>query len=229
MPTVSLPGGPALHYQEWGRPDGAVVLLLHGLGASSDSWRHVAPALGERFRVIAPDARGHGASEWVRDYSFEALHEDVVGLLDRLGILAVILVGHSMGAVLAYEIAATRPDLIRLLVLDEMPPPDPAKPPRPLPRRSYPDDTTDWRAIIALNRWRNNPPASWWELAGKIQSKTLMISAKDSEFPAERVSELSTRIPNSTLTEVEGDHCFHETTPSDFLRVVEPFVAWFAK
>ena len=125
MPIVRLPGGPALHYQEWGRPDGAVVLLLHGLGSSSDSWRHVGNALGERFRIIAPDARGHGGSEWTHDYSFEAMHDDVAGLMHELGILAAIVVGHSMGALTAYEIAANRPDLIRLLVLDEMPPPDP--------------------------------------------------------------------------------------------------------
>ncbi len=122
MPTVRLPGGPALHYQEWGRPDGAVVLCLHGLGSSSDSWRHVGPALGDRFRVIAPDARGHGRSQWTRDYSFEAMRDDVAGLMQELGILAAILIGHSMGALTAYEMAANRPDLIRLLVLDEMPP-----------------------------------------------------------------------------------------------------------
>ena len=85
MPIVRLPGGPALHYQEWGRPDGAVVLLLHGLGSSSDSWRHVGNALGERFRIIAPDARGHGGSEWTHDYSFEAMHDDVARTPARVG------------------------------------------------------------------------------------------------------------------------------------------------
>ena len=59
-----LPGGPTLNYREWGRPDGSVVLLLHGLTSSSQSWRNIAPVLGEQFRVIAPDARGHGGSEW---------------------------------------------------------------------------------------------------------------------------------------------------------------------
>ena len=43
--------------------------MLHGLGSSGASWRHVAPALGERFRVIAPDARGHGDSDWTHGYS----------------------------------------------------------------------------------------------------------------------------------------------------------------
>ena len=126
MATVRLPGGPTLSYREWGRPDAAVVLLLHGLTSSSRSWRNVAPALGERFRVLAPDARGHGGSEWMRDYSFEAMRDDAARFMEQVGILGAIVVGHSMGAVTAYDLAATRPELIRLLVLEEMPPPDPA-------------------------------------------------------------------------------------------------------
>jgi pimeloyl-ACP methyl ester carboxylesterase len=59
---VSLPGGPTVSYREWGRPDGAVVLLLHGLTVSGRSWQNVAPVLGENFRVVAPDARGHGCA-----------------------------------------------------------------------------------------------------------------------------------------------------------------------
>ena len=112
MATVSLPGGPTLNYREWGRPDAAVVLLLHGLTSSSQSWRHVAPELGEHFRVIAPDARGHGGSEWMRDYSFESMRDDVARFMEQVGILAAIVIGHSMGAVTAYDLArhSTRSD-----------------------------------------------------------------------------------------------------------------------
>ena len=47
--------------------------------------------------------------------------------MEAIGILGAIVVGHSMGALTAYLLAATRPDLIRLLVLEEMPPPDPGQ------------------------------------------------------------------------------------------------------
>ena len=120
MATVRLPGGPTLNYREWGRPDGAVVLLLHGLTSSSQSWRNVAPVLGKHFRVVAPDARGHGGSDWTHEYSFELMRDDVARFMEQAGILAAIVAGHSMGAVTAYDLAATRPDLIRLLVLEEM-------------------------------------------------------------------------------------------------------------
>lgn len=229
MATVALPGGPTLSYREWGRADGSVVLLLHGLGDSSDTWRHVAPVLGERFRVIAPDARGHGDSEWTPDYSLDALRDDVAGFMDELGILAAIVVGHSMGALTAYQLAATMPDRLRLLVLEEMPPPDPAKPAQPYPREPYPDGHVDWRAVIAIRRWRNAPDKSWWGLAKQIATDTLVLSGMHSHLSQQRIQALAEAIPNATLTSLDLGHDIHTERPSEFLRVVEPFIAWYAK
>ncbi|HEX3197474.1 MAG TPA: alpha/beta hydrolase [Propionibacteriaceae bacterium] len=229
MATVRLPGGPTLNYREWGRPDGAVVLLLHGLTSSSESWRNVAPVLGEHFRVIAPDARGHGGSEWTHDYSFELMREDVVRFMEQVGILAAIVAGHSMGAVTAYDLAATRPDLIRLLVLEEMPPPDPARPPKPMPQGPDPGADYDWRAVIAVHRWRNAPPPDWWERAAQIQARTLVLGAAHSDLPQERVEELSRRIPHATFASMNSNHDGHEERPSEFLIHVQPFISWFAK
>ena len=229
MATVSLPGGPTLNYREWGRPDAAVVMLLHGLTSSSESWRHVAPELGEHFRLIAPDARGHGGSEWMRDYSFESMRDDVARFMEQVGILAAIVIVHSMGAVTAYALAASRPDLIRLLVLEEMPQPDPAAPPRPIPRRPDPGTDYDWRALIAVNRWRNAPPPGWWERAAQIQARTLVLSAARSDLRQNRVEELSRRIPHATFASMNSNHGGHEERPSEFLIQVEPFISWFAK
>jgi pimeloyl-ACP methyl ester carboxylesterase len=229
MPTVRLPGGPTLSYREWGRPDAAVVLLLHGLTSSSLGWRNVADVLGDRFRVIAPDARGHGGSEWTHDYSFELMRDDVARFMEHLGILGAIVAGHSMGAVTAYQLAATRPELIRLLVLEEMPPPDPANPPKEYPREPDPGAHYDWRAMIAVYRWRNAPPPVWWELASQIQANTLLLSAARSDFAPDRVQELSRRIPHSTFASMNCDHDGHEERPSEFLIHVEPFISWFAK
>jgi pimeloyl-ACP methyl ester carboxylesterase len=229
MATVALPGGPMLSYQEWGRADGAVVLMLHGLGSSKSTWRHVAPVIGERFRVIAFDARGHAESGWTPSYSFEQMRNDVAGFMDALGILAAIVVGHSMGAVTSYLLAATMPERVRLLVLEEMPPPDPAKPPRPYPREPDPNGEWDWQAVIAANRWRNNPDKSWWAMANKIQAKTLVIGGAQSHLPQNRMRTLSESIPNATFTSLDLGHDPHAERPSEFLRVVEPFISRFAK
>jgi pimeloyl-ACP methyl ester carboxylesterase len=229
MATVRLPGGPTLNYREWGRPDGAVVLLLHGLTSSSLSWRNVAPQLGERFRVIALDARGHGGSQWLRDYSFEVMRDDVARFMEEVGFLAAIVIGHSMGAITAYDLAAARPDLIRLLVLEEMPPPDPAVPPKPYPRRPDPGANYDWRALIAVYRWRNTPPPGWWERADQIQANTLVLGAAHSDLQQDRLQELSRRIPHATFASMNSNHDGHEERPSEFLTHVEPFISFFAK
>lgn len=227
MSTVRLPGGPTLSYQEWGRPDGAVVLMLHGLGSTGSTWRHVGPVLGERFRVIAPDARGHGDSEWTPDYSFTAMSRDVVELMDQLGVLAAIVVGHSMGAITAYHLAATQPDRVRLLVLEEMPPPDPAQPPQSFPRQPTLD--TDWRATIAVRRWRNAPDGSWWPMAKAISARTLVLGGTGSHLDQSRIQTLSDAIPNGTYRSLNLGHSPHDDRPSEFLGVVEPFLEWFAK
>ena len=229
MATVRLPGGPTLNYREWGRPDGAVLLMLHGLTSSSQSWRNVVPVLGEHFRVIALDARGHGGSEWTRDYTFELMREDVARFMEQVGILAAIVIGHSMGAVTAYDLAATRPELIRLLVLEEMPPPDPAVPPKPIPRKPDPGANYDWRALIAVHRWRNVPPPDWWERATRIQASTLVLGAAQSHLQQDRMEELSRRIPHATFASMNSNHGGHEERPSEFLRHVEPFISYFAK
>ena len=135
-----------------------------------------------------------------------------------------------MGALTAYRLAATRPDLIRLLVLEEMPPPDPAKPPRPLPRQPEPGADHDWRAVIAVRRWRNDPPKDWWDLAGQIPSKTLVIGGTKSYLPQTRLKELSQPAaerhvqPRST-----GATSSTRSGPASSSDVVEPFIAWFAK
>jgi pimeloyl-ACP methyl ester carboxylesterase len=157
------------------------------------------------------------------------MRDDVARFMEQVGILAAIVVGHSAGALTAYLLAATRPDLIRLLVLEEMPPPDPANPPKPIPRRPEPGADYDWRALIALLRWRNAPPPSWWELASGIQANTLVLGAAHSAHRQDRLQELSRRIPHATFASMNTNHDGHEARPSEFLIPVEPFISRFAK
>jgi pimeloyl-ACP methyl ester carboxylesterase len=229
MATVRLSGGPALSYAEWGRPDGAVVLMLHDLGSSSASWRHVGRAIGDRFRVIAPDARGHGDSEWTSEYSLELMRDDVVRLMEAVGVLGAIVVGHAMGALTAYLLAATHPELVRLLVLEDMPPPDPVQPPLPLPRQSEPGADHDWHAVIAVRRWRNDPPRSWSDFAGGIAARTLVVGGTQSNLDNHRIQDLVRRMPHASFRAIERDHCCHVERPSEFLKVLEPFISYFAK
>jgi esterase len=98
------------------------VMLLHGLGDAAVVWHDVAALLGMRARVIAPDLRGHGDSSWPAgaDYRIASLAADVAELIDTLGLPALTLVGHSMGAAVALRIACEQPERIERLVLADM-------------------------------------------------------------------------------------------------------------
>ena len=105
------------HFSWCGRP----LVLLHGLSASSDSWRPVADRLRGSWRVIALDLRGHGASG--RDtggYSFGDHCADVSRVLDALG-ERVVLVGHSLGGVIAAHLAQAHHPLVTAVFLEDPP------------------------------------------------------------------------------------------------------------
>lgn len=102
---------------------GPTVLLLHGLAGHAGEWSSTAARLRRRARVIALDTRGHGHSDRnPRDVSLEALNTDVIHVIERLSLGRVIAVGQSLGGRTALLLAASRPDLVRGLVIVEADP-----------------------------------------------------------------------------------------------------------
>ncbi|HEY5805927.1 MAG TPA: alpha/beta hydrolase [Candidatus Saccharimonadales bacterium] len=101
------------------------VVLLHGLAADKDVWRRLIEELSpDAWHIVAPDLMGFGASpkpQW-NNYTVEEHARMVLALLRRLDIKGpVVLVGHSMGCLVAAHIAATKPKLVSRLVLHEPP------------------------------------------------------------------------------------------------------------
>ncbi len=97
---------------------GPAILLLHGIGDSSESWLPLIPALSERYTVIAPDLLGHGQSDKPRaDYAIGAFANGMRDLLNVLEIDRVTVVGHSLGGGVAAQFAYQFPDLCERLVL----------------------------------------------------------------------------------------------------------------
>ena len=91
---------------------------LHGLVDTLGIWKRLAPALEERGRVACIDQRGHGESEApAGPYSRAQLASDVVSVLDAEAVAQTILVGHSMGGIVAMETALAYPERIAGLVL----------------------------------------------------------------------------------------------------------------
>ena len=115
MPSVSV-NGISLRYTDEG--EGDVVLLIHGLGSSSQDWELQLPVLTPTYRVIAVDLRGHGQSSKPEGpYSIAMFAGDVAALIEALDIAPCHVVGLSLGAMTTLELAATRPDLARSAVV----------------------------------------------------------------------------------------------------------------
>lgn len=115
--------GVDFHYAEAGAGDD-VVLCLHGWPQHWYEWRHLMPALADRYRVIALDQRGFGWSEAPTDgYEKENLASDVLAVLDELGLERVKLVGHDWGGWIGFLLCLCEPERFqRYLALNILPP-----------------------------------------------------------------------------------------------------------
>lgn len=107
-----------LHVVDVGAGTSPPVLLLHGILVSSWAWRHTLSGLAHSRRLIAPCHPGHGfSSKGASSYSIAELTHAAVGLLDRLEIDHVDVVGNSLGGGVALRMALDYPDRVRRLVL----------------------------------------------------------------------------------------------------------------
>ena len=117
MATVN---GIQLHYVIGGHGD--PVVLLHGWPQTWYEWRHVMPALAKNYTVIAPDLRGLGdSSKPTTGYDGKTVAEDIHQLVAQLGFKDSFLVGHDLGALVAFSYAAAHPDEVRRLVILDVP------------------------------------------------------------------------------------------------------------
>lgn len=107
---------------------GPTLLLIHGYPESWYEWEPILSALARHYTVIAPDLPGAGdsdAPDVEADYTKQAMAADVYGLLVKLGLSRNIdVVGHDIGTMVAYSIAAAHPSDVHKLVLSEAPIPD---------------------------------------------------------------------------------------------------------
>jgi len=90
---------------------------VHGLISHAGAWEDVALGLRDRWRVLAPDLRGHGVTEWSTDYSQQAWVGDVGLFADTVGVGRFTLAGHLMGARIAWLYAARQPERVERLVI----------------------------------------------------------------------------------------------------------------
>jgi magnesium chelatase accessory protein len=100
-------GGYRWHVQDSGPKAAPVLLLLHGTGAASFSWRHLHPLLSERFRLIVPDLPCHGFTQPLggTDLSLDGMTKALEAMLRHMDVRPTLIFGHSAGAVIGISLA----------------------------------------------------------------------------------------------------------------------------
>jgi pimeloyl-ACP methyl ester carboxylesterase len=115
VPNATVEGA-TIHYETAGK--GRPLVLLHGIGSGSRSWRRQLAELSEDFRVIAWDAPGYGgSSDPSGPPSMRFYAACLRGLLEALQLKHIILLGHSMGGVIAQEFYRSYPEFIEALII----------------------------------------------------------------------------------------------------------------
>lgn len=240
------PDGVPIEYEELG--SGPAVLLLHGF-ASSGRINWVRPGVAQAlvdagFRVLVPDARGHGRSGAPHDpaaYAGNAMVADARGLLDHLDIGSVDVVGYSMGAQVAAWLAPEEPRVRRLVlggigsrlllaspgeerypaeaIAAALEADDPADVTAPTPKafRAFADATkADRLALAALQRSR---AIGGHPDLGGITVPVLLV-AGDGDTLIGDPAAVAAALPESRLVTVPGDHLSAVTSPAFAAAVV---------
>jgi pimeloyl-ACP methyl ester carboxylesterase len=113
--TISI-NGALLYYEQDG--SGPPLVLLHHFGSSSQAWKPFVPEFAKRYRVIAIDLRGHGRSTNPSDqFTHRQVADDILGVLDALGISRFKAIGASSGAMALLHMATREPDRVEAMVL----------------------------------------------------------------------------------------------------------------
>lgn len=214
----------ALTTHEYGTPDADTVLLLHGLTEAGTAWPDLVSHWREDWHILSPDLRGHGSSPRFTQeqlgHAPQVLLADVLDLLDSLA-EPVVLVGHSLGGLLALRAAIARPEAVRALVLE-----DPAR-----PSGSWTPDPqiVAWAQCKAqvdrryIRRGLFLGDARWDELFDALTVPTLLVVPPDSPMAPDPAR---LRNPGVRTAVVPGaGHCVRRDQPVAYLAAVDGFLA----
>ncbi|MET9395801.1 alpha/beta hydrolase [Streptomyces sp. NPDC006624] len=238
-PTSSIlttPDGTRLAWKDH-RPAGpptATFLLLHGLAGHQGEWDTLAARLSaDGHRVVTYDARGHGASTRTPPATTRAAHvQDAATLIEALDLAPVTLLGQSLGGHTALLLAASRPHLVKSLILVEAGPggPNPDLPARiahwldgwPTPFTS-PEEATAFLGHEAWARGLERRQDGWhpafdrptilatvaelattayWQDWSRITCPTLLVQAEHTAMPPDEPSTMLTHRPHTRLVRI---------------------------
>lgn len=158
--------GTAINYYEYGQ-EGPVLVFLHGWSCDASYWREQVGYFKEKYRMVLIDLAGHGRSGGDREnYTMEAFGQDVKAVVDSIGAEKVVLIGHSMGALVIAEAARLMPErVIGLIAVDDLQSVE-----YPLGEEQFKEMTTPFKEdfkqgvrgfVIGMLRPDNSPVNEW--------------------------------------------------------------------
>ncbi|MER7671889.1 alpha/beta hydrolase [Kitasatospora sp. NPDC096128] len=245
--------GRRLSYLDFGGT-GRPLLALHGHLSEGAVWTGLAAELGPDWRVIAPDQRGQGESERAADYSREGYLADIEALLDHLGLERAVLLGHSLGAINAYQFAARHPERVEAIVNVEGPLVLGLEGPHPLAfLLGLPYDAPSRDGLVAelgpaapyfADRLRENPDGSWrlpfhpkdmydseelvhgdhWADWTATGCPALLVRGTEGVIPAGQAAEAVSRRPGAAAVELVGDHLLPISAAGELAATVREFL-----
>ncbi|MFC5661743.1 alpha/beta fold hydrolase [Kitasatospora misakiensis] len=261
--TVTAPGtavraeltidGRRLSYLDFGGA-GRPLVALHGHLSEGATFAHLAEALGPEWRLIAPDQRGQGESDRTADYTRGGYLADLGALLDHLGLERVVLLGHSLGAINAYQFAARHPERVAALVNAEGPAAlglDGTNPlgfllglPYEAPTREELIAGLGPAAPYFADRLRRNADGGWrlpfrpqemyrsedavhgdhWADWTATSCPALLVRGTRGVVPAEQAAAMVERRPATTAVELDADHFVYAAAPEAFAAAVRDFL-----
>ena len=199
MPYVALPHAGRIHYAERGerRPGRASAVLIHGAGASSAIWMMVLARVARTGHAVAIDLPGHGPSaaegstlNGAGGLTLERYRDAAGELAGTLCLGPSVLVGHSLGALVAIEAALAWPDKVRALVLCASAPRLPADPELDRLLRTDPSRVIAWLADHALSPHAKPAVRRGFLAAGDVTPPDVVRA----DFDIVRAADLSARI-----------------------------------
>jgi pimeloyl-ACP methyl ester carboxylesterase len=207
-------------------PAGATpMVLLHGGGGDGTTWDALAAGFAERRTVYVPDLRGMGRSERAGPYSLTGFRDDLLAMLDRVGLERVVLIGHSLGGAVGLLATQLAPQRIAALVLEESPPPTPLALPVPAAvADSAPYYDREVRPAVLAQL--NAPDPRWWDALATMGVPTLVLAGGPaSQLPQEKLAQMAARLPHGRLVTIPVGHHIHADAPSVFASEVEAFLS----
>ena len=198
-------------------PEGVeqTIVFIHGYAGTAETWEHQINYFSKRYRVVAPDLRGHGQSDapYTR-YTMSELVEDIYAISQRLHLPErFVLVGHSFGGSICVEYANAHPEQLERLILiataGEYPLPRRAVLAYRLPiafYRPWWKYRPRWNAEIhVMKRMAINNMRKWqgWSLLRNIETPTLVITGeRDNYFPRRVFDDVGVMVPGAEVVDV---------------------------